>query len=295
MKEWPMNKDTKPIVSIVLGSYNRRAFLQGALESVRRNGMDFPYEIIVVDGGSTDGSLAYLESQKDVIMIVQHNRGIFRGKPVERRPWGYFMNLGFKCARGKYICMISDDCLLVPGAVQSGVDLFEKLLSEGRNIGAMAFYWRNWPEDRDYLVGTTLGGKIFVNHGLYLRKAVQEVGWIDEENYSFYHADGDLSLKLWHRGYEVVDAPDSFVEHFLHSNVVARKNNMEKQQKDWQAYLRQWKDIFCNSGQKDAGGAIHKSYRDSQKICMMFPFFPRLGIRVRMVAKRIFSAVNRSR
>jgi glycosyltransferase involved in cell wall biosynthesis len=107
-----MTKNSNDIqISIVLGSYNRRKFLEGAIHSVRKNGIKVPYEIIVVDGGSTDGTLRWLNKQKDIITIVQHNRGSFRGKPVERRSWGYFMNLGFKCARGRFIVMISDDTL----------------------------------------------------------------------------------------------------------------------------------------------------------------------------------------
>jgi glycosyltransferase involved in cell wall biosynthesis len=122
---------TKPIVSVVLGSYNHYSFLRAVLESVRNNGQNFPYEIIVVDGGSTDGSLHYLTKQKDIITIIQHNRGKFRGKKIERRSWGYFMNLGFKTAQGIYILMISEDCLLVPGALKNGVSLFDELLSSG--------------------------------------------------------------------------------------------------------------------------------------------------------------------
>ena len=59
-----MNIQTNPLISVILGSYNRRVFLAAALESVRNNGMDFSYEIIVVDGGSTDGSMKYLQNKR---------------------------------------------------------------------------------------------------------------------------------------------------------------------------------------------------------------------------------------
>ena len=270
-----------PLVSVVLGSHNRRAFLEAALESVRANGMDFPYEIIVVDGGSTDGSLHYLASQKDVITIIQHNRGEWRGKKIERRSWGYFMNLGFRAAQGKYLCMISDDCLLVPGAIPNGVTLFENLLAEGQRVGAMAFYWRNWPEQQDYWVGLTLGNKMFVNHGLYLRQALEEIGWIDEDYYQFYHADGDLCLKLWQAGYKVVDCRTAFVEHCDHIKK-SRISNV----RDWNSYLQKWDGIYYDAAQNQIGGWLALSYTDPLKTYTHFP----LEEHIKHKFRKIFSS-----
>jgi GT2 family glycosyltransferase len=203
----------RPLVSIVIGSFNRRRFLERTIESLRANGARTPHELIVVDGGSTDGSLEWLVRQKDIITIVQHNRGEFRGAPIRRRSWGYFMNLGFKSAQGRYILMLSDDCLLVPGAIDRGVARFSQLEGEGRRIGGVAFYYRNWPDERDYYVQLTLGGKLMVNHGMYARSAMESVGWVEEDRYQFYKADGDLSLKMWEAGFEVADCPGAYVEH----------------------------------------------------------------------------------
>lgn len=257
-----MNTDKRSIVSIVLGSYNRKDFLIEAIESIRRNGIAVPYEIIVVDGGSTDGSREWLGSQSDIITIIQHNRPTLGGCTRQRRSWGYFMNLGFNCAEGKYIVMISDDSLLVPGAVMNGVRHCEALQGEGRNIGAVAFYWRNWPEQQDYWVGLTHGEKLFVNHGLYLRSALQQVGWIDEDRYQFYCADGDLSLKLWEQGYEVVDCPTAFVEHFSHANLTTRQSNLQHEQQDVKAYQSRWQGIFYDPSRPNKRDWMYLSHQD---------------------------------
>src|SRR4051794_18447160 len=118
----------KPVVSVVVGSYNRLEFLKPTIESVRHELSDIEHELIIIDGGSTDDSIKWLTEQKDIITIVQHNRGEWLGKKIERRSWGYFMNLGFRAASGKFICMLSDDCLVVPGAIKNGLELFEKQL-----------------------------------------------------------------------------------------------------------------------------------------------------------------------
>lgn len=240
----PSPNDGRPLVSVVLGTYNRAGFLRKAIESVRQNGISVPYEIVVVDGGSSDGTIEWLVQQKDVITIVQHNRGEFRGRPVKRRSWGYFMNLAFKASQGRYVMMISDDCLLVPGAATHGVELFERLAAEGRKVGAVAFYFRNCPDEEDYYVQYTLGEKLMVNHGMYDRKALEEVGWADEETYIFYKADGDLCLRMWQAGLEVVDCPGAYVEHFAKANPDVRETNQAALTHDRQAYVQRWRGIY---------------------------------------------------
>jgi len=301
-----MSKDA--VVSVVLGSYERLKYLKAAIESIREELRNVEHEIIVVDGGSTDGALEWAVQQKDIITIVQHNRGKWKGKPIERKTWGYFMNLGFKCSKGKYICMLSDDCLVVPRAIKNGIGLFERKLKEGKNVGAVAFYWRDWPDRKDYWVGLTLGDKMFVNHGLYLRKAVEEVGWIEEERYRFYHADGDLCLKLWERGYEIIDCPDAFVEHFSHTNLKVRSSNLDQQKADWTAYLDRWTGIFYDPAKGNIGSWICRSHHDSFKTVSRFPkadvihFLFRSAIRKTMrcgtdllnrFATRMFSSAKR--
>src|SRR5579859_4414141 len=61
-----------PKLAVVLGTYNRMSLLQGAIASIRDDIKDaFPYTIIVVDGGSTDGSIEWLFDQRDIITRCQ--------------------------------------------------------------------------------------------------------------------------------------------------------------------------------------------------------------------------------
>jgi GT2 family glycosyltransferase len=277
----------RPLVSIVIGSYNRRRVLEQAIESIRANGAQASHEQIVVDGGSTDGSLDWLVRQKDVITIVQHNRGDFRGTPVRRRSWGYFMNLGFKAAQGRYILMISDDCLLVPGAIDRGVERVAELKARGRNVGGLAFYYRNWPNERDYYVQRTFGGKLMVNHGLFVRSALESVGWVDEDRYQFYKADGDLCLRMWQAGFEIEDCPGAFVEHFESANREVRKSNRELLAQDREAYRQRWEGVFWESEGPELRDRLGVRYDDPHHTAQRFPSDePGLVDRMRWSARR---------
>ncbi|MEW6696874.1 MAG: FkbM family methyltransferase [Bacillota bacterium] len=261
---------SKPLISVVLGTYNRLAFLKLTIESIRKEVVNIPHEIIVIDGSSTDGTLEWLIQQKDILTLVQHNRGEWQGKPIQRKSWGYFMNLGFKCAQGKYICMLSDDCLLLPGAIINGYTLFENELNKGEKLGAAAFYWRNWPTDKKYVVLLTLGNKMFVNHGMFLKQALEDVGYVDEETYLFYHADGDLCLKMWQQGYRCIDSPDSYVEHFNHANLPVRKSNYTMQPADWRNYLLKWSTVFYDPVKKNIDGTLEKEFVDVHETANLF-------------------------
>jgi glycosyltransferase involved in cell wall biosynthesis len=262
----------KPQISVVLGTYNRKRFLKEALRAIFQEleGFSVSHEVIVVDGGSTDGTIAWLVRQKNVLSIVQHNRGLWNGRPIQRRSWGSFMNLAFRAAQGKYVCMLSDDCLVIPGAIANGYRCFEDQLSRGKRIGALAFYWRNWPEDDQYFVGTTLGGKLFVNHGIYLKEALEKVGYIDEERYQFYHADGDLCLRIWQQDMVCLPAPDSYIEHISHANMAVRRSNAELQRRDWAAFIERWRGIYYDAESHNVGGWLKKEHTDPTNTAKRF-------------------------
>lgn len=231
-----------PLVSIVLGSFNRKWYLQQTVACLRRELKTVGGEIIIVEGGSTDGSVEWLVKQKDVILILQHNKGDWRGHPLEQRSWGGFMNLGFKCARGQYILMVSDDVILEAGALASGIQEFESALTAGQKLGALAFPWLEWPTQPKLWIRKVFG-QIYVNHGLFLRAALEQVGWIDE-GFQFYFADFDLCMRLIQAGYQIDISRGARALHNYHANTFLRKNNMDRAQGDKKYLLEKWHPLW---------------------------------------------------
>ncbi|MCL4255066.1 MAG: glycosyltransferase, partial [Anaerolineae bacterium] len=204
----------KPTVSIILGAYNRLEFLKVVIQNTRQEIKNIPHEIIVVDGGSTDGSLEWLITQKDIVTIVQHNRGDWDGKTIMRQSWGYFMNLAFKSAKAPHILMISDDTVFHKGAIENALAFIETQKQLGKRIGAVPFFFHdvNLEPENQYKVGVLLGNR-FLSHGIYMRDAFAEVGFADEDNFMFYGADIDICFKLIHAGYEIIPCPTAFMLH----------------------------------------------------------------------------------
>lgn len=101
-------------ISIITPSYNQARFLPETLASVRAQ--DYPaIEHIVLDGGSTDGSVDILRRAPGIIWRSEPDRG-----QVDA------LNKGFAAATGEVLAWLNSDDLLYPDTVRVAVAALER-------------------------------------------------------------------------------------------------------------------------------------------------------------------------
>jgi len=190
------------LISIVSGTYNRFSILQRMMASVRRQ--MFPgihYEFIIVDGGSTDGTLAWLREQPDVTLI---EHGELRGAIPA------FCD-GARKAQGDYVIMANDDITFHDYSILAAIAYLETTPT----CGAVAFADdRQQKGNHRVMVHPTRdanGTKVITNYaqvGMFRRWLGDLAGWWgDQDEYMSqartYAGDNFLSARIWEMGYTV--------------------------------------------------------------------------------------------
>jgi hypothetical protein len=110
-------------VSLVSTVLNARPHIEGFLESVRRQARQ-PDEVILVDGGSSDGTLEVVRAEPGILALSEPKANISRGR-----------NVGIRAAAHDVIAITDADCVLAP-------DWLERLLrplADGADVSA-GFY-----------------------------------------------------------------------------------------------------------------------------------------------------------
>jgi glycosyltransferase involved in cell wall biosynthesis len=106
-----------PLVSVVTPSFQQGPFIERTLESVRlqnQGDLEGRIEHIVMDGGSTDGTVQILERWRDRITF---RSGPDRGQTAA-------INAGLAMASGEILAYLNSDDIYYPGAVAAAMEVF---------------------------------------------------------------------------------------------------------------------------------------------------------------------------
>ncbi len=167
-----------PTVSIVVPSYQQGQYIRFTLDSILSQ--DFrDLECVVMDGGSTDGTVDVLRSYDDprLTWVSEPDRG-----------QSHAINKGLERATGEYLSYLNSDDLLRPGAVAAIVRFFERNPEADLVYGDMDHVNDAGDVFRTVIGATfdlaeTLAGHNSVNQsGTFWRRGVMDrIGLFDEE------------------------------------------------------------------------------------------------------------------
>jgi GT2 family glycosyltransferase len=204
-------------LSIVIPTCNRAALLQRAIGSLSST-LTCRYEIIVVDGASTDGTQQIIESSQK--QLGSKFRAI---RETKREGFVKATNKGFRASRGRFLTWLNDDARAVGSALQ---DAMTQLEQAGAESGFVAMFHK-WHSPKNVAYETQMNGStyqlchvrgtLYANFCMGLRETYHRLNYFDERYY-FYAADPDLSLKAWHAGYQVIPGFGCCIDHDEHDD-----------------------------------------------------------------------------
>lgn len=201
----------RPLVSVVVPSYEQGRFLEQALESVLEQEYE-PLEVIVVDGASTDQSLEVIRRHADRLAwwTSEPDRG-----------QAHALNKGFAHARGDVLGWLASDDVLVSGAVARVVDELERqpdaLLVYGEALfvdegGEEIFALEPRPFDVEAMV-RACANHVVQPGSLFRRRAWELAGPLNEDGH--YLFDFEFALAVGREG-PVARIPDRLALYRVH-------------------------------------------------------------------------------
>ena len=188
-------------VSIVSGTYNRIGYLRRMVESARQSCGDLSYEVILVDGGSTDGTLEWAKAQDDVVLIEQ---GELLGAIKA-------FNAGCEAAQGDYVAILNDDIEVSGDTIQRAWDYMES----NPQVGQVAFRnnVKGTADAHRFSYGRAFG-YLYGQCCMTRRWLGDLAGWWGDEGMRTYGGDTRFSLRLWEMGWATVPVRDcAIVDH----------------------------------------------------------------------------------
>lgn len=221
-----------PLISLVSGTFNRVELLKNMVQSFRADipaGID--YEIVLCDGGSTDGTIEWCKSQADIVLIEHGElRGAIRA----------FTDAANK-ATGQFVILANDDVIFHPGSVLKAM----AYLQDTPECGAVAY-----ADNREVLPYHTRenwkvlhmpgmkDGKpislIYAQVGMFRRWLGNQCGWWSGPHNEMrlartYGGDNMLSASIWAMGYTVDKVDGCKVTDFVAEDELRAHNRAQGQ------------------------------------------------------------------
>jgi len=282
------------MVTIIIPNFNGYAFLEDCLTALKPE-LNDKVKVLVVDNGSTDESVSYLKKHPDIETIFLEENTGFCGA----------VNVGIKASTTKYVILLNNDTKVLPGYVQSLIDVMEQ--DESIFSASAQMLQMHAPEliddsGDDYCVlgwAFTRGkGKLAERYSkprevfaacggasIYRRDVFEKIGFFDEKHFA-YLEDIDIGYRARLYGYRNVYAPDAKVLHVGSGFSGSRHNDFKVRLSSRNSVYLAWKNMptlqyVCNipflaAGclikylffvRKGMGASYKKGFLEGVKLC----------------------------
>jgi len=223
--------DYVPDLSIILVCWNNKDYLEPCLNSLYDSKLQYSFDVVVVDNGSTDGSQQMLREKFPQVKIIQNDHNVGLGKAS---------NQGIEATSGRHVLLLNNDTIVNGPSLDSMV----RFLDDNSNTGAVGgkllnpdgsvqSCYNDFPSlKEEFLIATRLGelfwegypGKIKGDEIMSVswmgsaclmlrRSALDEVGLLDEE-YFIYGDEADLQYRLKKSGWDLFYLPEATTIHY---------------------------------------------------------------------------------
>lgn len=217
------------MVSIIILNWNGKEFLEECIPSVIK-AVDIygnNCEMVIVDNGSSDGSIGYLKSNFPEVNIISLR---------ENLGFAAAMNIGIKEARGDIVIGLNNDVIVEEDFIASLVSHF----SNNGNIFAVACKMLLWDKKtlnfaqavgrfrlgifrKTYQQPNMATNTLYACGGAFAvdREKFLKLGGFDEDMI-IYWEDLDLCYRAWKQGCRTIYEPRSLVYHKFHGSFIKK-------------------------------------------------------------------------
>lgn len=209
-------------LSVIIINWNGKKYLAQCLDGLRKQ-IYRSFTTILVDNGSTDGSVEFVKHQYPDVFILKL-----------RRNFGFSIanNIAFEYVNTKYAALLNNDAIPDPFWLKNLVGALESYPSAGLAASKMLFYDNPGTIDRAGDSYSKAGTGILRGRGrpkrcydkyewvfgacagaaLYRTEMLKDIGLFDE-NFFLLYEDVDLCFRAQLRGYKCLYVPNAVVYH----------------------------------------------------------------------------------
>jgi len=246
-----------PLTSIIILVHNQLEYTRQCLDSIKEH-TSGPYELIIVDNGSTDGTAQYLESE------VGGRKAEIRIKIIKNKK-----NLGFAAgnnqgmakADGDHVVLMNNDVVVTDGWLRkllacaeqnprigivgpmsnsvSGSQLVEGVSYDTTSLEGLDRFVRDFGEKHSGWMRHSWRVVGFCT--LIKRAVIEKIGGLDDRFGLGNFEDDDFCLRAALAGFECWIAEDCFVHHFGGRTFMGEQIDYEKSlHKNWEIFKQKW-------------------------------------------------------